>query len=239
MAFMQKRRFSFPHPQLAEAQIEPIVQPLYSMATIDDATMTGQRETMFFKYSIGGTTAGLAAAGGTVPATVLHTNMETPGFIASPKVFLATGTRIVLSNLGEGLTSPFVTAGTTVDAAPEGQYREFQSILEILYGTYFRFYVGTKDYLVCPTWMIPGNTGIGGLSAVAISAASGVGFSQQLNASLNTQGKYFSFNDNRILIPSQQNFHTSISAPQATPPDPHLEVTLYSVLDGVFGREVQ
>ena len=235
MAFMQKRRFAFPHPTASEAQIEPVIQPLSSHGCYDAAALTGQREMAFFKYAQGQTSAGIAAADGTVSSTVLHTNMETPGFIASPKVFLATGTRVVFSGLNSALSAEAETATTT---SANQQARYLEDLMEILYGTYYRFYVGTKDYLVCPTWMVPGNTGVGGLASVALSGSDN-GPAQQLLASYNSTGKYFSFGDNRVLIPSQQNFHTSLNASQAVPPTVANEVGVYSVLDGVFGREVQ
>ena len=236
---LKRRRFAFPHPSLAEAQLEPIIQPLYSMATLDNVAMTTQRETFFFRYAIGQVTSGLAAAGGTVPSTIINTNMDTAGFIASPKVFLCTGTRLIISNLDSTLTDALEIATGSGETPAASMLEGF---LEVLYGTYYRFFVGTKDYLTVPTWAVPGNTGVGGVVSTAISGpdAGAAGPDQVLLSSFNTQGKYFSFGEHRILIPSQQNFFTSIVAPQAVPPSLSLsEINLYSVLDGVLGREVQ
>ncbi len=237
ISMMKKRRFAFPHPSLAQAQIEPIVQPLYSMAVINDAAMTAQRETFFFRYSVGQPISGPAGAAAAVASTIINTNMETAGFIASPKVFLTTGVRMVFSNLTAVLTDALEvgTAGGSEEAAAS----MVTDFLELTYGTYFRFFVGTKDYLTVPTFMVPGNVGVGGLSAVSLSgiAAQGPDFSQ-VNA-FNTAGRYFGLGEHRILIPSQQNFFTSIVAPQAVPPTIASELAVFSILDGFFGREVQ
>lgn len=237
MEMLKKRRFSFPHPNLAAAQIEPIVQPLYSMAVIDDANFNTQREIFFFRYSVGQDISGVSGAAAAVSSTIINTNMDTAGFIASPKVFLATGTRFLISNLTAVLADALEvgTAGGAEITAPS----MVTNFLEVIYGTYYRFFVGTKDYLTIPTWGVPCNTGVGGLASISLSgkATTGPDFSQA--NSLNTAGRYYSFGDHRILIPSQQNFFTSITAPHAAPPAITSELAVYSVLDGFFGREVQ
>ncbi len=242
MQMVKQRRFAFPHPNLSQAQIEPIRQPLYSMVVIDNAVAI-PNITQAFKYAEGGTIAGLAAAAGTVTgATKLNTNMETPGFIASPKVFLITGVRFYISPLNSILDEPLEIATDSSTQTPvAGHITDF---LEVLYGTTFTLRVGNKDYLTVPSWMVPANVGTKGIVAVALSTdnAGTDGPEQTVLSSYCTSGQYFSMGEHRILIPSQQNFHTTLGAPQATSPTVAgavLEMAVYHILDGVLGREVQ
>lgn len=236
-SMLKKRRFAFPHPSLAEAQLEPIIQPLFSMAVIDNAAFTGQRETFFFRYSVGQPISGLAAAAGTFASSIIHTNMDTAGFIASPKVFLVSGLRVLISGLDSVLVDALESG--TQGAAEVPDESSVTDMLEIIYGTYHRFFVGTKDYAIAPTWAFPCNTGVGGLVAVDISGIAAQGPDFTSVTAPNTAGKYYGLGDHRVLIPSQQNFFTSLIAPQAVPPTPATELAIYSILDGVLGREVQ
>lgn len=234
-SMIQKRRFSFPHPNLADAQLEPIVQPLYSAAIIESGVDLPQ-ELFFFRYAVGGTVSGLAGAAGTTVASVLHTNMDTPGFIASPKVFLITGVRLLIPNIDSVFTAPKDDSAT---AAEFPTPHSITDTMEIFYGTYFRLFIGTKDYLTVPTWAIPGNTGVGGMAAGNISVAAAAGPFESQVVSANTSGRYFGLGEHRILLPSQQNFFASLNAPQPDPPQTAAEAAVVAVLDGVLGREVQ
>ncbi len=240
---LRERRFTFPHPALADARLEPIMQPLYSAAVYDNAALSTQRELFFFRYAIGGQVSGLAAAAGTVPATVLHTNMDTAGFLAAPKVFLVKGCRLVIPGINSTLSDVKTTNPQTGETPVE---HDLADMLEVLYGTYFRFFVGTKDYLNVPTFMVPGNVGVGGLMETDVMAPAAAGPFQHVYVSANSNGQYAAMTrngdpaeDHSILIPPQQNFFCSLNASQATPPTVAAECLVYAVLDGVFGREVQ
>ena len=54
-----------------------------------------------------------------------------------------------------------------------------------------------------------------------------------------SMGKYFAMDRYPVLVPSQQNFFVSLNFPQPTRPTLGASRAVYSVLDGIFGRETQ
>ena len=236
---VRPRRFASPFAG-QRAKLEPIHQPLYSTYLFDAAVTPN--EALMFQYATGGTVASNIAAATT--ATLLHTNIPAPGFLPTPKVYLVTGIRIVPVELTAGLIDPVDdTAAESVAAITWiGEDSDLlEDLLRIVYGSYVRFFVGTKDYLVCPTWITPANTGTMGVadSQIALGATpENLGERQDVRT-FHSMGRYFALDRYPVLIPSQQNFFISLNFPQATRPTIGATRPVYSVLDGILGRETQ
>jgi hypothetical protein len=236
---VRPRRFASPFAG-QRAKLEPIHQPLYSAYLFDAAIVGG--EALLFQYAIGGTVASNIAAA--TVATQLHTNIQAAGFLPTPKVFLTTGIRIVPVELTSGLITPIDdTAAASVAAQTflGNDSNLLEDLMRILYGSYVRFFVGTKDYLVAPCWMTPANTGIDGESSnqIALGASVTNVAERQFINTFHSMGRYFALNRYPVLIPSQQNFFISINFPQTTRPTLGATRPVYGVLDGILGRETQ
>lgn len=236
---VRPRRFASPFAG-QRAKLEPVHQPLYSAYLFDSAIVGG--EALMFQYAVGGTVASNIAAATT--ATLLHTNIPAQGFLPTPKIFLTTGIRVVPVELTAGLIDPIDDTAAETQAAITWAGEDsnlLEDLMRLLYGSFVRFFVGTKDYLVCPTWITPGNTGIMGVSdsiAQVGATPENIGVEQR-NQTMHGMGKYFAMDRYPILIPSQQNFFLSLNFPQATRPTLGATRPVYGVLDGILGRETQ
>lgn len=195
-----------------------------------------------FQYAIGGTVASNVATA--VTASAIHTNMTAAGSLATPKLFLVTGIRIVPVELNSALTNPLQDSAGVTSAGPTFTGVDsnlLEDLMRVVYGSFLRFFVGTKDYLVVPTWFTPGNTGIQGdadslTSGGATPIAAG---SFQYFQTYHSAGRYFALDRYPVLIPSQQNFFVSLNFPQSTKPTMGAARAVYGVLDGILGRETQ
>ena len=141
--------------------------------------------------------------------TFRDTNIDTAGSLPSPKIFVILNLNINVSQDGASSLANQVT-----------------DLNDILYQTAFNLFIGTKDYLNVPTYMLPSNYGIRanfGGAATDTSAYHG--------------GPIFRTERKPITIPPQQNFSANIQ-PKGT-------VTLnatrdvWCIMGGDFGREVQ
>lgn len=224
------RRLAAPAELGATPKLEMIHQPLYSAAGIDNGAAL-PRTLLFFQYGIGAVVAG-AGTGAVTGATFYHTNMETAGFLAAPKVFVIKGIRVIFAQLdvATAVTFPDDTVGTTPEDTDWAD-----DLAMMYYSGSFRIGVGPKDYVRCPLFLVPGNTGIEGVAAVAGSWATNNFMRINFN---HTVGKYYSLPDYPVLIASQQSFAAEIRWEFGTnyqTADDHL---VWTVLDGVLGREV-
>lgn len=227
------RRFASPHPAFAHAAVEPIHQPMYSAYEFQSSTAPS--EALFFQYAVGGTVAGNAGASTT--ATKLHTNLPAAGFFPTPKLFLVTGLRFILPPIKYTLDD-IIDATDWATGAPSGDLDTLEDIIRIVYGSYLRLYVGAKDYLEAPSWLVPGNVGVSGLAALTAGTGATNAYPHASVAIPHTVGRYYAFDRYPILIPSQQNFSVSVNFPQSTKPTLNVAHIGYVVLDGILGREV-
>lgn len=237
---VRPRRFASPFAGQV-AKLEPIHQPLYSVYLFDAALTPS--EALFFQYAVGAAVASNATSPPT--ATFLHTNIPAAGFLPTPKMFLITGLRIIPIELaGAALNTPIDDTAAATSAVPTfvGQDSALlEDLMRIIYGSYVRLFVGTKDYLICPTWNTPGNTGIvGEAESMAFPAATPLShITRQDVRTFHSAGKYFAFERYPILIPPQQNFSVSLNFPQSTRPTIGTARPVYAMLDGLLGRETQ
>ena len=244
---VRPRRFASPAGQFANAKVEPIHQPLYSAHYFQDGQAV-PNEASFFGYAVGGNVAGDQSR----TATLLETNMQQAGALPTPKLFLVEGIRIIPSQgkaTGKRDSSPdylkdviddtnLLSKGTASASAASPDVDNLEDLVRLIYGSYFKFFVGTKDYLQIPTFGVPGNCGIEGEIATALTGgATSTVFGKQV-AAVHSVGKYFSLPEYRILIPSQQNFAASLNFPQETTPTINGGRLVYCFLDGILGREV-
>lgn len=240
-----RRRFASPFGN-QKALLEPIVQPLYSSFVLNNGAVPAQLA--FFQYAVGENVP--VNFGTFVPrATTTYTNMQIGGQLPTPKVFLVTGVRVVVAEIGRSTGGPQTlptssAAGTVAAPTFTGQdVADLDDLQKILWGSAFSFTVGEKNYLTVPTAFLPGNVGAAG--AVNMLAAGGTtpvaAVTTQRVATFVSRGDYFSLTPYNILIASQQNFGCTIDFQQETAQRPQLNTSrqVYAVLDGILGREVQ
>lgn len=239
MMRVRPRRFASPFAG-QRAKLEPIHQPLYSAYLFDGAIVLG--EALMFQYAVGGSVATNISTA--TNATTLHTNIPAAGFLPTPKIFLTTGIRLIVTEMTSALIDP--VDDTVADSAAAITFLgEDSDLLEdamrIIYGSFIRYFVGTKDYMVGPTWLTPGNTGIMGVSdsTLAVGATPENLAEFQRVSTFHGMGKYFALDRYPVLVPSQQNFFVSLNFPQPTRPTLGASRAVYAVLDGIFGRETQ
>ena len=155
---------------------------------------SGSAQLNYFQVPLGGTPAGSAR-----PKTQVDTNMDQGGSLPYPKCFSITGISIV----------------------PEAE-SNYSDVVKGLDKSWFRLFVGIKDYFVSPT--------------LAIGFANGKkspGFSFRLH---NPMRPALVFPEPIDLIP-QQNFRCEINFPQ--PQKLSSPVRIKVILHGYFTREVK
>ncbi len=229
MTLMDPSQNRGPAPDPGAPLLEIITQPLYSAIAFDGAAIPN--ESRAFQYQIGDTVAG--AGTGAIASTLLHTNMEVGGALATPKVFEISGVRIVVANMEAALA-----VGQGHPAANSADDPDMlEDVQKIVHGTHLAIHVGTKDYAAGPSFLFPGNCGLGGMAGVA--SFDTVAIEQPTIQVAQGMGKYMSLQPYTIFIPSQQSFHAKLRAPQAGPPTLVVDRTVWIVLDGRLGREAQ
>lgn len=222
-----------PMSQMGEPLLEVIQQPIYSSVAFNNALMPN--EVRFFQFQVGDVVPG--AGLGAVVSSFYHTNMEQAGVLAQPKVFEVQGIRLVLSNLNGAGTEVLQRHPAAPGAAVQADLLE--DMQRLFWGTLFTFHVGTKDYLVAPSWLVPGNAGISGFHDVGHD--DGAAPEVHVTTAIQGAGKYYSTQPYTPFIPPQQSFFASIRTPQATAPTiaSATDLLLWCMLDGRLGREAQ
>lgn len=239
MMQVRPRRFASPFAG-QRAKLEPIHQPLYSAYLFDAALCPN--EALFYQYAVGGQVATNQST--STIATLLHTNIPGQGFLPTPKIFLTTGIRIVPIELTQGLIDPIDDTAAESKAAVTYTGEDsnlLEDLLRLFYGSYVRYFVGTKDYLVVPQFLTPANSGVMGVSdtEIAVAATPENLAETQAVRTFHSMGKYFAMDRYPVLVPSQQNFFVSLNFPQSTRPTLGATRGVYAVLDGILGRETQ
>lgn len=222
-------------PQLSgRPMLENVNFPLYSAVALDNATIPA--ELQFFSYAKGQNVPG-AGNGSATPSALFHTNMETPGALAQPKVFTCSGIRICLAPFALAASNaPELSDPSFAAAAADQDF--FEDVQLFLWSTVLRFQVGPKVYAHHPSWFFPANVGIGGLAEM--SHANGTAATtQQANATApHCVGQYFGMPTYPVVIAAQQSFNVQISCTWATNPTLNEDRLVHVFLDGIMSREV-
>jgi hypothetical protein len=158
----------------------------------------------FFQVPLGGTGAGAAT-----PKSQVQTNMDQGGSLPYPKNFEIHALRLI------------------------NEYGSAVSDLNRIYdSSWFRLFIGTKDYLVVNSFMLTAGVGLDGVAAGTTNVVSVV------NGRPDQRGIYV-LAEPIDLIP-QQNFRCEINFPTpfiaASPLLASVDLSVY--LDGFFKREV-
>lgn len=192
------------------ALVEPIVQPLYSAVLILAAAPAAQLQ--FFQVPQG--------AVGFNPTL---TNMELAGTLANPKVFVVRGFRLHIAqnvNLTDG-------AATQIETV---------SLLRIIESYWYRFQIGTKEYLRVPTFYL--NSGLGMWLQNAVGGANPF-YTQQIGVPHHES--YMKIARRPIVIPPQQSFvaELNLGPALATLGAGAADRRVWNFLEGDLAREVQ
>lgn len=237
-------RIVSPHNPAARPLLEPIVQAMYDTEVLSPDT----QQIDFFQNPIGSlTTSGAAGTG--VRKTLRFTNLETQGVLSHPRIHAVRGIRICLNE------APQTTSSDARSSTRSWSHPQLALLKWLQFRTYYLLSIGIKKYAEGPTFMFPGNVGIG-------SRASAVCLGQRLNTgslgvvseglAAHGWGLYYGLGRNSITIPPGQNFRAQIVSgdsagtlynissdafPKGVNNGIHRLVTNY--LDGFHGTEVQ
>jgi hypothetical protein len=165
---------------------------------------SGTGQLNYFQVPLGGT-----AAGSVTPKTQVQTNMDQGGSLPYPKNFEIHAIRLI------------------------NEYGAEVSDLNRIYdSSWFRLFIGTKDYLVVNSFMLTAGVGLDGVAAGETNVVSVV------NGRADQRGIYV-LAEPIDLIP-QQNFRCEINFPTPFTAGAPLSqpVALSVYLDGFFKREV-
>jgi len=161
---------------------------------------TGTGQLNFFQVPLGGT-----IAGATTPKTQVDTNMDQGGSLPYPKNFEIHAIRLI------------------------NQYEsEIADLNDIYNNSWFRLFIGTKDYLVVNSFMLTAGVGLDGV------IAGNTPFTSATNGRPDQRGIYV-LAEPIDLIP-QQNFRCELNFPITQLLSAEVSVSIY--LDGFFKREV-
>lgn len=203
------KRRESPFDPARRAYVEPIEQPIYSSDTLTAAAP--QQRLVFFPV--------VAGSQGNKVLSNLNGNQ-----LANPKIFVVRGWRLhVQQNVP-------VVAGTTADLG---------GLLTIMESYWYRFFVGTKEYLGVPMFAVPD-----GLGVWSSMAAAGAEAANEL-LSLGSLGapqieNYRKLRRNQITIPPQQEFEADLNLTNAGLANfTGANRRVWNFLEGTLGREVQ
>jgi len=161
---------------------------------------SGTGQLNFFQVPLGGTTAGSA-----IPKSQIDTNMDQGGSLPYPKNFEIHALRLI------------------------NQYSAAVADLNAIFNnSWFRLFIGTKDYLVVNSFMLTAGVGLDGVAAGSTDVVS------VTNGRPDQRGIYV-LAEPIDLIP-QQNFRCEINFPTTQTLSATVGVSIY--LDGFFKREV-
>src|SRR5262249_47947420 len=117
------------------------------------------------------------AGTGVTAATIHHTNMAAIRTVASPKVNIVTGIRVIVPPLS-------FTPNPVLDDATSGSTNitldQGEDLTRIMESGVLAFKVGEKFYAQCPLWMLNANTGLSGVVSTSVVANAAIVFQNQV-----------------------------------------------------------
>lgn len=139
-----KTRVTSPVRVGARARLERRVEPLYDNAVISSTTVGAVR---LFNEPVGSNSK-----------TILDTNMSLPSSLPTPRVFDILGFEL---RINQGLTTRSAGLPAAEDLTNQSP-NFFNGMKGILFGSWLRMRVGTKDYVEAPSFLLPSNNRIDG-----------------------------------------------------------------------------
>jgi len=237
-AMNRPRRLAAPTSLGGRPLLEPQHQFLYSSVALANAALPS--ELNFFSYAKGGRVPGAGNASG-ADATLFHTNLETPGALAQPKVFTVSGIRVFLPDLAFVTTAGVLNTPTLSDSSVGTALADadlFEDLLLLAFSTVVQFNVGPKTYVSHPSFLLPSNTGIGGLAGAANDNGTAATLNQLDTTTAHLAGVYYGMPIYPVVIASQQSFGAKLLCQWTTNPSMNDLRLVFLFLDGILSREV-
>lgn len=213
----QRKRIRYTRAPRSRAKLEPVTWTLYDTIAVVNTTVGEQR---MFQDAVG--------QGG---KNLLHTNMEKPGSLATPKLF---DVRNVYIGFHQGHAT--LAGAILADDAPGVAPAIIGSSLGLLYTSSFVFHVGEKDYINQATFSLPCNYHLGGGIVPGGDVDVAIEF-QHVHAQ--SVGMGFSVARRRIRLLPDQSFHATLNLHIAGAGVPASGRLVFCGLDGILFREVQ
>lgn len=226
------RRMAMPADLAGRPLQEMIHEPLHSAIALNAAALPAQVNA--FNYAIGQTVSG--AGPGAIPATVFHTNMDTPGLLPKPRIASVYGLRVVMNALAFAGGNPDLSDPSQINGVPNDDF--FDDLRTFTYSVTLRLQVGPKNYLIAPLFLIPGNVGFGGVASFTIADGTAAATHSISHYGGHTAGKYLGLPTYPVLLADQQSFLVEFTALWPTNPTMNDARYVWTFLDCIQGREV-
>ena len=203
------KRMPSPFDPARKAYLEPIEQPIYSSAVLTAASP--ERVLNFFPVPN-------ASQGNKVLSNISDNKL------ANPKLFVVRGWRL------------HVQQAVAIQSTDSAQLNGLNTIIE---NYFYRFFVGSKDYLILPMFAVP--SGLGAWAAMAGAGAEATNeFAQQMNLGAPSYHNYRALKRNQITVPPQQEFEADLNLTNAGLASfTGADRRVWNLLEGTLGREVQ
>ena len=143
--------------------------------------------------------------------------LTTGGQLSAPKLAVVYGHRVIFSE----------NVAIDTNILPD--------LKLLLYNSFYRFHVGIKDYLVVPTFMVPGGVGIAGFAGVDGAAA--LAQFQTATSGVPAFHSHMSVEKRKVAIPPQQQFFSDVNVSVGIVTASNRDV--WVSIDCEFGQEVQ
>lgn len=188
-----------------QAVVEPTVQPLFDRVTVLAA---GPNVEHRFFTDLGAPK---------VRGLDFYSGITQGGQLSAPRLAVTYGIRLVASEV--------VAIDTNI----------LPDLKLLLYGSHFRWHVGVKDYLECPSFYLPAGVGITGFAAADGNAAATNFQTAQSGAPVFLSR--FSVQKRKVATPPQQGFFALLQGDTIAGMGSNRNVWCF--LDGEFALEVQ
>ncbi|MBU1173715.1 MAG: hypothetical protein KKD44_29445 [Proteobacteria bacterium] len=186
----------------------------YNSKAVIEAVVQPIYHMMTFNATTPATLRFFQATGG-ANEIVAYPGLLNGGQLANPKIFVVYGYRM----------------HETEDVPNDALVADLKALR---YNSWCKFFVGVKEYLTCPMFMVPSGFGIFSSGA----DASGVTTNTTGAAGWPTFFNRMSIEKRKITLPPQQGFYWDLTPIGITAGQLHQNRNIWTILDGEFGREV-
>lgn len=147
-------------------------QRIYDTLRFKAGNATSTSPIRLFTVPVGGSTSVANAASETYNKTLQDTNLEQAGLLQQGETFIVNSMQVMVTVLAQTDTT-YPTSGPGTELATDPTAAAGVSGLNtanaVLDQTYFRFYIGSKDYERGPGYLFPSAYGISGFAGFGIS----------------------------------------------------------------------